>query len=198
MMLLACEDTLSEILLRRIVGSCRPDITISQAIGLRGKGYLKNKARELNDTARKLPVFLLVDQDSPQECPTSLGQDWFRGPPERLMLFRVAVMEVESWILADRENCSRYLMIPLNRIPTETDTISDPKQFLVNLARRSRSKTLRSDIVPAMGSSSSVGPGYSASVAQFLHCSWDVNNACEHSTSLRRAVNRLRTAFCAS
>jgi hypothetical protein len=130
----------SAVVLRKLISVVRPDIEITTTIGMRGRGYLKAKARELNRVAQSESVFVLIDLDSRNPCPAELVRTWLHGTTQANMLFRVAVMEVESWVLADRPNCSNFLGVATKLIPADADTIDDPKKFLVNLARRSREK----------------------------------------------------------
>jgi hypothetical protein len=194
-MIVACEDSLSEALLRRIVAVIRPDLSVQVAIGNRGKGYLKAKARGLNRTAGSVPVFLLVDADTRDPCPADLIRTWLHGAPQGNMLFRVAVMEVESWILADRASCSDFLAVPVSRIPADTDAIDNPKAFLVNLARRSRRRDIREELVPAPDAIVSVGPAYNLRLASFVSAHWSPTSATHASESLRRCTQRLGEAF---
>ena len=69
--ILAAEDTLGEVVSIRILASL--DIGVSQRLGLRGKGYLQNKADGLNRTAQGFPVFMLTDQDTPQSVSAAVG-----------------------------------------------------------------------------------------------------------------------------
>jgi hypothetical protein len=118
-------------------------IDISQRLGLKGKGYLQSKAPSLNQTAKGFPVFMLTDQDAPGQCPPQLVQTWTKGERNVEFFLRVAVMEVESWVMADRKGFADFLSIPLNRIPEDTDVIPQPKEFLVSLARLSKKTRLR-------------------------------------------------------
>src|SRR5215470_232328 len=97
--ILAVEDKLSEAVSTKILESL--DINISQLLGLRGKGYLQSKAPGLNQIARGFPVFMLVDQDTPSQCPPQLVQTWTKRQRNAKFFLRVAVMETESWIMAD-------------------------------------------------------------------------------------------------
>jgi hypothetical protein len=103
-------------------------------------------------------------------------------------------MEVESWVLADRAQFSSFLSVPEHRIPANTDQIPQPKEFIVTLARRSRRKDIREDLVPAVGSTAPVGPAYNPRLAAFVVDSWDPTAASGASPSLARAVERLRSA----
>ena len=190
-MIVACEDALSEAVIRKLVQVVRPDIAIQVVLGLRGKGYLEAKARQFNRTARNIPVFLLVDADTPNPCPSQLKANWLGGHSEPYMLFRVAVFEVESWILADRKRCAEFLAVPLNRIPLNTDSIPDPKRELVNVARRSRRRDIKLALVPAHGATNSVGPEYNSRLAGFVAEHWEPLTAAQVSPSLSRAIARL-------
>jgi len=58
--ILAVEDKLGEAVSTKILGGL--GISISQRLGLKGKGYLQSKAPSLNQTAQGFPVFMLTDQ----------------------------------------------------------------------------------------------------------------------------------------
>jgi hypothetical protein len=191
-MIVAVEDALSEAVVRKLIAITRPDLNISVVLGKRGRGYIQTKARDLNKTARSVPVFILADLDRPVPCPFDLINQWlppFRAPG---LLVRVAVMEVESWVMAHREAFASHLGVPLHRIPPDTDTIARPKEFVVGLARMSKRKTIREDLVPSAGSTSAVGPAFNTTVSRFVTEMWDPGAASTASPSLRRAVNRLR------
>ena len=187
---LAVEDALGEAVSRRILASL--GITVSQCLGLKGKNYLQSKARGLNQAAKGFAVFMLTDQDSPDPCPPRLIHSWLRGTPHPRFFLRIAVMEVESWIMADRRGIARFLSIPLTRIPTDTDAIPKPKEFLVSLARLSKKTQLRADIVPKPGATSKVGPGYNSRIGEFVRTHWYIERASAVSNSLKRTLARLR------
>ena len=188
--ILAVEDTLSEAVSTKILASL--GIDISQRLGLKGKGYLQSKAPSLNQTAKGFPVFMLTDQDAPSQCPPQLVQDWTKGERHARFFLRVAVMEVESWIMADRRGFADFLSIPFNRIPEDTDVILRPKEFLVSLARLSKKTRLRQEIVPPPGATSKVGPAYNSRLGEFVHSRWSVNLAAAVSVSLQRTLAQLR------
>jgi len=190
-MLLAVEDPLSEAVARRVLGAVFVHSSIALCLGLKGKGYLKKKAENLNKAAKGSPVFLLADQDSPKSCPADLIRSWLRSPRHPNLFFRVAVMEVESWVMADRESFANFLSIPRERIPSDTDAILQPKEFLVSLARRSKSRRLREDLIPAPGATSIVGPAYNPQLTFYVKQLWNPEAAATVSGSLRRAIQRL-------
>lgn len=188
-MILAVEDRLSEAVSIKILTSLK--IEVSQILGLKGQGYLQQKASSLNLTAKGFPVFMLTDQDVPERCPPHLLDTWIPGQRNPEFFFRVAVMEVESWVLADRSGIATLLSIPLHRIPQRTDEILRPKEFLVSLARLSRKTQVREEIVPLFGATSKVGPGYNLRLGEFVRTRWNIQRASAVSASLRRTVARL-------
>ena len=194
-MILAIEDSLSEAVVRKLVSIVRPELQVDTLIGRRGKDYLKSKARELNKTARSVPVFLLIDQDRLNPCPADIIKAWLTGIREPNLLFRVAVMEVESWVMADRAKFADFLGIQAKRIPLNTDMIERPKEFLVDLARRSRKRRIREDLTPIEGAVISIGPAYNMRLSSFINDSWDPRTACNASPSLRKSLDRVEKAF---
>jgi hypothetical protein len=192
--ILAVEDTLSDAVSTKILENF--GIEIMLRIGFKGNSYLKQKAPSLNQTARgSYDVFMLTDLDSPQNCPPQLIQSWIRAPLDSGFFLRVAVMEVESWIMADRSALAGFLSIPVNRIPSNTDVIDNPKEFLVSLARRSNKRRLRDQLVPGpRAATARVGPEYNSRFSEFVQTHWDLERAAVASPSLKRTVDRIRSA----
>ncbi|MDR3566843.1 MAG: hypothetical protein P4L43_02330 [Syntrophobacteraceae bacterium] len=94
MTILAVEDELSEAVSRKILDHY--GLEVHQVMGLRGKGYLEKSAHGLNHAAKGLPIFMLTDLDSPNQCPPGLIRSWIKGEKHQRFFLRVAVMEVES------------------------------------------------------------------------------------------------------
>ena len=92
--IIAVEDTLSKIVARKILAAV--GLGIGQTLGLKGKQYLQQRARNLNQTARAFPVLMLTDLDTPGQCPLQLIRSWLPGAQHPRFFLRVAVMEVES------------------------------------------------------------------------------------------------------
>ena len=64
------------------------------------------------------------------------------------LLIRLAVLEIESWILADRRAMARWLGVPERVVSRVPESLNDPKRELVQLASRSRNRSLREAIAP--------------------------------------------------
>jgi hypothetical protein len=194
-MIAAVEDPLSEAMVRKIVAEVRPDLTLYQVMRKNGHGYIRSKVRELNQTARKVPVFVLVDLDRPAPCPADLIREFLPIPPAPKLLFRVAVMEVESWVMADRARFASFLGVAEDIVPADPDSVPRPKELIVSLARKSKRKDIRVDLAPAPGDTRIVGPAYNPRLTAFVRNAWQMKTAALASPSLSKAVERLRAAF---
>lgn len=189
--ILAVEDDLSYAVSTKILE--RFNIEIVGETARKGKSYLQQKTPEFNRGATETcGVFMLTDLDSPNMCPPTLIQSWIRGSLNPWFFFRVAVMEIESWVMADRLAFSRFLSIPIHRIPRNTDNIPNPKEFLVSLARRGRQRTLHQGLVPAPGTIFPIGIRYNELLSDFVNNQWNLERAVAASPSLKRTVNRIR------
>ncbi len=187
---IATEDVLSEDVVEKLLNSAPVDFNIVWKQRKQGFGYLKKNIRKFNKIANTYPVLLLTDLDL-SACASELTASWLTIPQNPDFLFRVAVREVESWLLADREAMARFLHISSAQCPDSPDDIIDPKQALLNLVRKSNNRALKQDILPAKGSMSSVGLGYNARLSDFVWNYWDVNRAVAQSDSLNRAWKRV-------
>jgi hypothetical protein len=69
------------------------------------------------------------------------------------------------------------LRIAEARVPENPETLPDAKAALVDLARRSRARNVRADMVPAPDSGRRVGSGYTARMQAFVQQDWDFRRA---------------------
>lgn len=188
---LIVEDRLGEAVAGRMLDSAGRGYLAPPALRW-NKDTIRERIGNINKSAQGSPYFVLTDQDTIYRCPPlAIGE-----LPEAVhpnLLYRFAVMEIESWILAHREEISRFLSVPLNRIPVNTDTIPQPKEFLVALAKKSRSSIVRRDIAPRAKSTAKVGPGYNDALEAFVTERWNVHAAVGASPSLARAYRRIES-----
>jgi len=105
---LAVEDDLSEAVLRRILDHVDRGYAIGRAYGRRGFGYLRESITGWNRAARFVPFIVLTDLDR-RPCPLALIEEWLAEPRHPNLLLRIAVREVEAWLLADKANLARHL-----------------------------------------------------------------------------------------
>lgn len=187
---LATEDELSEAIGKRLLaetaGKLRPGLLFRRG----GFGYLRANVDKWCDLAHRLPVLLLTDLDR-NRCPRKLLEQWL-GKRERPhdFIFRIAVRETESWLLADHV-AIRQLVGPKGRLPLDPDALREPKGFLLGLAK-SAGKEVRKDLVAQRGAIASQGTGYNARLSAFVQTTCNPERAAQRSQSLSRARQRLR------
>ena len=93
-------------------------------------------------------------------------------------------------MLADHQAFAHYFAIG-RRLPHRVDELDDPKQHLIDLCRRSRSKDIREGVPPRPGSGRRVGPEYVAIIREYALSSWSPDRARNQSPSLERALEGL-------
>jgi len=187
------EGNLDEYVVRKIIHFCNPPLKFTIAVLVKnGKEAILKKIKGYNEAAKTSLWFVLVDLDR-DNCPPELVNTWFKDVSiARFLCFRVAVREIEAWLLADRKNIARFLCINEKSVPNDPETIPDPKREIIDLAKRSRKRYIRQGIVPNEISYAREGPAYSSILAEFVSQHWDVNNACKQSPSLLRTIQCLQ------
>lgn len=187
---IATEDELSEEVLSKLIYLYLPNATIHQKLRKGGNGYLKSKIESFNKIANRNLVFLLTDLDS-CPCAPNLISNWFRNANQNDdLIFRVAVKEVEAWLLADHVGIKELLGSGGNAVPLFPDNLSDPKQYLLNRARNAPGD-IRRDLIRIKSTSIFPGLGYNARLCEFVRTKWDPSAAADRSDSLQRTINRL-------
>lgn len=158
---------------------------------LNGKNKLDQSLGGFNNAARFSRWFVLRDLDEDAACAPELTQRLLPAPAQWMSL-RIAVRAVEAWLLADREKISRFLGVSIDRIPSQHDHLENPKATLVAIAKHSRSREIREDMVPAPGTSARVGPAYASHIIEFTRDHWRPSVAASRSESLRSCVSALK------
>lgn len=134
------------------------------------------------------PVLCIADTDG--QCVKELLDQWLpKHLPENFLL-RLAVSEAESWLLADNEALASFLEISPARIPRTPDEIPDPKRNLLNLARRSKSRVIRQEVVSQFDPEKQ-GNGYNLHLCHFVRTHWSAQRAASNSPSLKRSIVRI-------
>jgi hypothetical protein len=160
----------------------------------RGKGNLDKQLAAYNNAATAFPWIVLrdLDTDAPSAC--ELVQKLLPNR-SKYMLFRIAVRSIESWFLADRKSIAEFLHVSLDLIPRQVDQLIDPKQTMLNLARRSRTRALRIDMVGnTPPGSRKEGPAYASRLIEFALYKWQPIVAAQGSESMHRCLVRLTEA----
>jgi hypothetical protein len=185
----ATEGYPDEIVVRsvcRIVG-----ISIARFFNTGGKANLDKRLSGYNEAAKLSRWLVLRDLDLDAECAADLRRRLMPQPAPH-MAFRLAVRSVEAWLMADAGTLAPFLRVSRRQIPMDPEGLDRPKEEMVRLASRSRSRAIREDMVPRPGSGARQGPGYAARLAEFAEIHWRPDVAAQASDSLSRCIVRLR------
>lgn len=187
---LATEDALSEAIGRRLLDESQGRLTPELLLRKGGFGYLKTNIRKWCELSQTIPVFILTDLDN-IECPFTLINSWLgtnKQPPN--LIIRVAVREIESWLLADHQSM-KELLGKHCKLPENPDNLDDPKQHLLNLACKAPRK-LRDDLVRMEKGNARQGLGYNSVLGAIVQNCWSPERAATRSPSLEKARQKLR------
>lgn len=185
----AVEGIVDEAVIRRLIAHV--GATPGDVYGKQGKTFLRQKIAAYNNAARHAPWMVLVDLDGEADCAPPLRAAWLPAPAP-MLCFRVAVREVEAWLLSDTECLADFLGVARARIPADPERLNDPKIEMVNIARASRRRDIRADMVPRPESGRLVGAAYSSRLIEFVTQHWRPDQALVQADSLRRAIECLR------
>jgi hypothetical protein len=190
----AVEGLIDEAVVARL--ATRAGFDLAAVYGRRGRPHLIGRLHSYNEAARHYPWLVIADLDHDVCAPRVLEQ-WLPAPAE-LMRCRVAVREIESWLLGDADRLAKFLSVPLSAVPADPETVDDPKQAMVNLARRSRNSSIRRRMVPPIGARGTTGPGYTATMIEFVSGAtsrWRPDVAARRVDSLARALAALKDLY---
>lgn len=182
------EGLVDEAAARKLVSHC--GARAAEVYEKNGKAQLRQKLTGYNRAAQFSHWLVLMDLDEDADCAPEFKRQCLDSPSP-LMCFRVAVREIESWFLADREGLATFLSVPRASIPNDPDSITDPKGFVVDLASSSRRREIREDMVPRLGAGRQVGPAYTSRLIEFVQAQWDLDRAANRSDSLARALSAI-------
>jgi hypothetical protein len=185
---LAVEDDLSEWMLRRLLRERPVQYAIGSVFKQGGFGYLKKQSPAFNNMAKACPVLLLTDLDR-RTCAPELLEDWLKHPKHPDFLLRVAVREVEAWLLASDTEFRRFLGIRGRVDFPNPETLDDPKAELLKLAAVSPRRDIRDAIARRdTGGNLRQGPAYNSTLAEFIARNWQLDVASSKCPSLNRML----------
>ena len=185
----AVEGLVDEAVVRKVIAHAGGEA--GPVYGKNGKPALRRQIQGYNNAARHSPWLVLVDLNTDADCAPPMRESWLTDPAP-LLCFRVAVRQVEAWLMADRESLASYLGVAQATIPQDPETLPNAKATMVNLARRSRRRVIREDMVPREQSRRPVGPAYASRLIEYVQTKWRPEPAAARSESLRRAIDCLR------
>lgn len=188
---LVVEDELSEAVARKLLRTGVQSYVVSVVYNRGGYGYIKKKIRGFNNAAKGTPYLVLTDLDTEDCAPVLIGKWLNNRTLQPNLLFRVAVREVEAWLLADRSAFAEFVGVREGLVPQDVEQISDPKEKLIDIVRKSRRKRVREDIVPPQRSTRVQGPDYNGRLVRFVDSHWDPRDCANGSRSLEKAIHRI-------
>ena len=191
------EDILSEVMLRRLLSDSEIPYSVEMALPARGRAdvghgssYIEKRISGFNQAAVRAPWVVLLDLDR-RPCAVEYVNQLLPSGASRYMVLRIAVTEVESWLLADTDAITKFFAVARHRVPSEPDAIVDAKETLLNLARKGRcSRRIREAVLPHYPSAAH-GPDYNGTMMRFVDEHWSRDRAATSSPSLSRAVAAL-------
>jgi len=160
----------------------------------RGCGGIKSKLNSFLEMA-KLGQWVLILTDLDQrKCVLELIQEWFFpnfkiGDLPKEVIFRVAVREVESWVMADRKAYAHFMGIAIKNFSDIPDELEDPKQYLFSIIQKKGKKKWHKEMLPR--NTAHIGPMYNEKICEFVKNKWSPKRAACASPSLQRAINAL-------
>lgn len=188
----ATEDELSEAIALRLISELQQPVYLTHILRKGGFGYLRSMMDSWRQMAQQQIMLVLTDLDR-ANCVVEFRDQWLAGrPAPDSLLLRIAVREVEAWVLADHVAMSELLG---RRVvfPVEPDALPDPKQTLMGLAKKA-SKAIRDDLIKIRDGQLSQGLGYNARLSHWVNTVWCPQRAAALSPSLARARSRLQSA----
>lgn len=198
---IAVEDDLSDAVARRLLNHVRRRFEVRARYPLpnlphlhpepSGYGQLRVNVQSFNNAAVETPHLLLTDLDV-AGCAPELIQEWVGGVLHPNFVFRVAVREVEAWLLADINNFAEFLSLAPAAIPANIEAIAQPKEEIVRLAALSPDAEIKDNLVPRPGSTATTGRLFTRTLVGYVWHLWDVDAAAGNSDSLNRALRALR------
>jgi hypothetical protein len=186
------EDRLTEAVLLKCVRTVLPNFSVARTEVKGGRGNVQRELGAYSTLAKVMPVLIGVDLDG-DECAPTLLKKWSRIPPQPGLILRVAVREIEAWVLADKRRFATFVSAAPNDVPERPDALYDPKRSLLELARAHAKTELKADLVPQNYDASypRIGRAYNLRMCAFVDTKWRPDVARKKSESLDRALTAL-------
>lgn len=183
------EDRLTEAVLLKCVRTALPAYSVARTEVKSGRGNVQRELQAYANLAKVMPVLIGVDLDN-DSCAPALLRNWERLPPQPGLILRIAVREIESWVLADKRRIAAFMGAPPKEVPERPDALSDPKRSLLEVAREHAPSELKADLVPRNYDSAypRIGRAYNLRMCEFVATRWRPEVARTKSESLNRAM----------
>ena len=190
---IAAEDRLGIATLERIIRSEIKNCEIQRilpSVRLSGNQPLRQRVQNFRKAALAGCYYIVLTDLDDGACPLELLEQWGVLPLPVNLLFRVAVREIEAWLLGDRSNMSKLLGIKPALVNAYPEQLLDPKAELIKLASKGNAK-IRKQLLPEKGAFGKIGPSYNDVLSAFIDTQWDYRSASLNVPSLHRFLGRL-------
>lgn len=186
---LIAEDAICQAIGERLIGEVLGWTLAISPINCGGVSRLLSQLDRYQTLARLYPVLCIADTD--RRCAVELLEK--HRPPNlsARFLFRLAVPEIESWILADNKGFAEHFRVPESRLPRNPDEEHDSKLTILHLVQKSKSRLFKNEMISAYDRNK-IGTGYNLHLTSFVREKWSVEEAAMRSASLARCVSRLQ------
>jgi len=186
------EDKLTQAVLHKCIAAYLPTYKVLRSEVKGGRGNVQRELAAYANLAKIMPVLVGVDLDG-DACAPILLSGWKNLYTARKnLLVRIAVREIESWVLADRKRFAKFIDASSDDIAKDPDLLDDPKRALLDLARASASEELKRDLIPRNFSQyPRIGPAYNLRMCKFVEEKWRPHVAMKRSESLSRAIGAM-------
>jgi len=110
----------------------------------RGKHNLDARIASYAEAARRgTPIAILRDLDDDAPCAGDLIQKLVSDRPD-LLFFRIAVVELEAWLVAERELFANHIGVSISRLPREPEKTGKIRPAILGAAPHSKLR----DVIP--------------------------------------------------
>jgi hypothetical protein len=186
------EDKLTQAVLHKCLNYYVPSCEIVLSEVKSGRGNVQRNLAAYANLSTIMPVLVGVDLDH-DVCAPSLLASWQASFGEHTdLLIRVAVREIESWILADRRRFAGFVGGQSDNVNPLPDTLPDPKRYLLDFAKNYADIELKRDLLPKdFNRYPRIGPAYNLQMCRFVEHKWRPHVALSRSDSLARAVSAI-------
>ena len=187
------EDKLTQAVLHKCIADFLPDFSIARTEVKGGRGNVQRELGAYVHLAQVMPVLIGVDLDS-DECAPTLIADWkARYGTHQSLIIRVAVCEIESWVIADCKRIAKLINAKSDDITKTPDDLADPKNYFLEAVQATAPADMRNDLIPRnYNRYPRIGPAYNIQMCKFVEQRWRPHVAMKRSDSLARAVTAIQ------
>lgn len=187
----AFEDDFHLAVLRRLAGTCGFELGDLDGFTNRSTILVGSLPYILRLSCTE-PWLVLVDLDQ-DECAPHLLREAIPEPSEYLIV-RIAVKEVEAWLLADCEGIARFLRVSQSRVNSQPQQLEDPKNFLLHMAAHSSKAEISKLAKDILAGKKNYHP-FSTLMIEYVERNWDPIRAAQRCDSLSRCILSLSTTL---